>query len=141
MKSTIVWSLVFMMSVGTAGQVSAQTPRDLANLDLEELMNVTIVSAARREQPIADAPAAIYGITQEDIRRSGLTSLPEVLRLAPGVQMAEANTAVAAVSVRGFNSPFSDKLLVLIDGRSIYNRTFSGEFWNSQDLVLEDIER
>ena len=80
-------------------------------------------------------------ITQDDIRRSGMTTLPELLRLVPGVQVAQVNANKWAVSIRGFNDLYSNKLLVLVDGRSVYSRTFSGVFWDMQDLMVSDIDR
>jgi iron complex outermembrane recepter protein len=114
---------------------------DLANATLEELMNIQVTSAARKSQRAEDVPAAIYVITGRDIRESGLMTLPEVLRLAPGVQVAQVSSSKWAVSIRGFNSPFSNKLLVLIDGRSVYSRAFSGVFWDLQEVMVSDIER
>jgi iron complex outermembrane receptor protein len=113
----------------------------LARASLEELMNMRITSAERKTQRAEDVPAAVYVITQEDIRRSGLTKLPEIFRLVPGVQVARVNASEWAVSVRGFNSLYSDKLLVLIDGRSLYNRAFSGVFWDGQNVMASDIDR
>jgi iron complex outermembrane receptor protein len=114
---------------------------DLGHASLEELMNMRITTAGRREQRAVDAAAAVFVITHEDIRRSGLTSIPELLRLVPGVQVARINGGNWAISVRGFNGLYSNKLLVLVDGRSSYNRLFSGVFWDLEDLVLEDIDR
>ena len=86
-------------------------------------------------------PAAISVITQDDIRRSGLTTVPELLRLVPGVQVAQINSSKWAVAVRGFNNLFADKLLVLVDGRTVYDRLNSGVFWESIDIPLDQIER
>jgi iron complex outermembrane receptor protein len=116
-------------------------PPDLANATLEELMDIRVTSAARKSQRAEDVPAAIYVITGRDIRQSGLQTLPEILRLAPGVQVAQVSASKWAVSIRGFNSPFSNKLLVLIDGRSVYSRTFSGVFWDLNDVMVSDIDR
>ena len=90
-----------------------------ARVSIEDLMNIEITSAAKKEQRAEDVPAAVFVITQDDIRRSGLRSLPELFRLVPGMQVAQVNASKWAVSVRGFNDLFSNKLLVLIDGRSI----------------------
>ena len=117
------------------------TPDDLFRMSLEQLLDVRITSAERKEQRAEDAAAAVYVITQDDIRRSGLVDLPDILRLAPGVQVAQVNGTEWAVSVRGFNGVYSDKLLVLIDGRSLYNRGFSGVFWDDQAIVSSDIDR
>lgn len=121
---------------------SAQgTEVDLATFSIEDLMNVEITSIGRKQQRAEDVPAAVYVLSQDDIRRSGLRTLPELFRLVPGVQTAQVNGNNWAVSVRGFNDVLSNKLLVLIDGRSIYNRAFSGVFWNTLDLLVDDIER
>src|SRR5437762_2069992 len=120
----------------------AQTrPQDLASATLEDLLNIRITSASRKEQRAHETPAAVSVLTQEDIRRSGMRTLPELFRLVPGVQVARLTSGNWAVSIRGFNDQFSNKLLVLIDGRSIYKRVFSGVFWDAEDLVLDDIER
>jgi iron complex outermembrane receptor protein len=113
----------------------------LADLSIEELGNILVSSVSRRSESLADAPAAIYVITATQIRRSGATSLPEALRLAPNLQVARVNGSSYAISARGFNSQSANKLLVLIDGRSVYTPLFSGVFWDVQDLMLEDIER
>lgn len=121
----------------------AQTdaPLDLATLSLEELgqIKVTTVSRAPREQ--FNSAAAIEVITQEDIRRSGATSLPEALRLAPGLHVARLDAHSWAIGSRGFNGAFANKLLVMIDGRSVYTPLFSGVWWDVQDTVMEDIDR
>lgn len=116
-------------------------PPDLTLLSIEELMNVEITSASRKEQRLADVPAAVYVITQEDIRRSGMTSLPELFRLVPGTHVAQINSNKWAIAVRGFNNLFADKLLVMIDGRTVYDRLNSGVFWESLDVPLDQIER
>jgi iron complex outermembrane receptor protein len=114
---------------------------DLADLSLEQLTRITVTSASRREEPLIEAAASLYVITQEDIRRSGATSIPDVLRLAPNLQVARANANQYAITARGFNNVLANKLLVLIDGRTVYTPLFSGVFWEAQDLVLADIER
>jgi iron complex outermembrane receptor protein len=90
---------------------------------------------------LADAPASIYVISAEDIRRSGATSIPEVLRMAPNLIVARADTNQYAISARGFNNVLANKLLVLVDGRTVYTPLFSGVFWEAQDVLLEDVER
>jgi iron complex outermembrane receptor protein len=114
---------------------------DLTELSLEELMNVEVTSVSRRAETISEAAAAIYVLTQEDLRRAGVTTIPEALRLVPGLQVARATANTWAISARGFNGRFANKLLVLIDGRSVYTPLFSGVFWDVQDTLLEDIER
>jgi iron complex outermembrane receptor protein len=120
---------------------AAASAADLADLSLEELMNVEITSAARHPQRISQAAAAVTVISQDDIRRSGLTSIPELLRLSPGLQVARINANAWAIGSRGFNDLFQNKLLVLMDGRTLYNPSFSGVFWEAQDYLLEDLER
>lgn len=110
------------------------------DLSIEELMKIEVTSASRRSQKLVDVPAAIFVITQDDIRRSGATSIPEALRMAPGVDVARIGTDKWAISIRGFNGRFADKLQVLIDGRSVYNPLFAGVQWEQQDTLMEDIE-
>jgi len=120
---------------------SARAQDALVSLSLEELGGLTITSVAKREQRLADAAASLYVITADDIRRSGFTRLPEVLRLAPNLHVAEVNRGDYAISARGFNADSANKLLVLIDGRSVYTPLFAGVFWDAQDVALEDVER
>jgi iron complex outermembrane recepter protein len=144
MKTTVQVLIVAIVVAGPGSawaQQPASTPRDLAGVSLEELLNIRVTSAARKAQRAEDVPAAVYVITQDDIRRSGLRTLPEIFRLVPGMQVAQINPNKWAVSIRGFNDLYANKVLVLVDGRSIYNRVFSGVLWNLQDLVLDDIER
>src|SRR5262249_11936325 len=104
--------------------------------------NVEITSVFKRPEPLSQAPAAVYVITGEDIRRAGAVSLPEALRLAPNLEVARVNSQSYVISARGFNSVnASNKLLVLIDGRSIYTPFFSSVFWDQQQVMLEDVER
>ena len=117
------------------------TPLELLGMSLKELMSLEITTAGRREQPVEEVAAAVHVITQDDIRRSGIRTLPELFRLVPGVQVARVNSNNWAISMRGFNEPYSNKLLVLVDGRSIYNRSFSGVFWSTEDLLVDDIDR
>ena len=113
----------------------------LADLSLEQLTNVEVTSVSRHAEPLADAPASIYVIGAEDIRRSGATTIPELLRLAPNLIVARADTNQYAISARGFNNVLANELLVLIDGRTVYTPLFSGVFWEAQDVLLEDVER
>ena len=121
--------------------VPQQAPANLANLSLEQLGSIEITTASKEPEPIWHTPSAIYVITQEDIRRSGATSIPEVLRLAPGVEVARIDSDHWAVGIRGFASEFSKSLLVLIDGRSVYSPLFAGVYWQVQDTMLEDVDR
>lgn len=115
--------------------------RDLADLTLEQLANIEITSVSKRAEPLSDAAASIYVISAEEIRRSGATSLPEALRLAPNLQVARADNNQYAITARGFNSLTANKMLVLVDGRIVYSPLFSGVFWDAQDVMLEDVER
>ncbi len=116
-------------------------PQDMVDLSLEELANIQVTSVSKKSESLADAPASIFVITGENIRRSGVTTLPEALRLAPNLQVARVDARNYAITARGFNSPFENKLLVLIDGRTVYTPLFSGVFWDAQDVVLEDVAR
>ena len=125
-----------------AATVDGKGVEDLRNLSIEELANLKVTSVAKRAEPISEAPAAVYVITREDIRRSGATSLPEILRLAPNLEVAQINGYYYAITARGFNSfEASNKLLVLIDGRSVYSPVHSGVFWENLDVMASDIER
>jgi iron complex outermembrane receptor protein len=116
-------------------------PADLTKASLEELANLQVTSVSKKEQSLSKAGAAIFVITQEDIRRSGMTNIPDLLRMAPGVNVARLDANTWAISIRGFNNRYSNKVLVLIDGRSVYSEVFSGVNWDQQDVPLEDIER
>jgi iron complex outermembrane receptor protein len=131
-------------AVGAARQAMGAGPsdQDLARLSLEELSMVEVTSVSRRPEALADAAAAIFVISAEDIRRSGATSLPEVLRLAPNLNVQQVNSVDYAISARGFNGyETSNKLLVLVDGRSIYSTLSSGVFWDAHGLMLQNIDR
>lgn len=129
-------------AAGTNPQHQPNTnPRELLDLSFEELFELSVTTVSRREEPVSEAPAAIHVITAEDIRRSGARTLPDILRLAPGVHVAQVNAHQWAVSARGFSDVFANKLLVMIDGRSLYTPLFSGVFWDSQHTLLEDIEQ
>jgi len=136
-------SLLFFFHSGTVtGEVlDLSSSTDLTELTLEELMSVEVTSVSKKKQKLSESAAAIFVITQEDLRRSGVTSIPEALRMVPGVQVARITNNQWAISARGFNDRFSNKLLVLIDGRAIYNSLFAGVTWETQDTVLEDIQR
>jgi iron complex outermembrane receptor protein len=115
----------------------------LTDYSLEQLMEVSIevTSAARKPQKLEDTAAAIHVITQEDIRRSGMTSIPELLRMVPGMQVANIDGSTWAISSRGFNAKNSDNLLVMLDGRTLHTPTFTGVYWDAQDVALADVER
>ena len=120
---------------------SRDVPADLTRLTLEELMDIQVTSVSKGAEDFSKAASAIFVITQEDLRRSGVNTIPEALRMVPGMQVAQIDSSTWAISARGFNSRFANKLLVLIDGRSVYTHVFAGVFWDKQDLVMEDVER
>lgn len=130
-----------MATMGAASAPAATVQDNLAGLSLEELSNVRIISVSRREERLADAPAAVFIITSDDLRRSGATRLVDALRLAPNLQVAMANASGHTVSARGQANSDGNKMLVLIDGRSVYSPLFSGVFWDAQDLPLGLVER
>jgi len=124
----------------------AQTPPerahgDLTQVSIENLMNIEVTSVSKKEQKLSEVAAAIFVVTQEDIKRSGATKIPDLLRMVPGLDVAQINANTWAISARGFNLQFADKLLVLIDGRAVYNPLFGGVYWDTQDVPMEDIER
>jgi iron complex outermembrane receptor protein len=129
-------------ALACSGTTAAQeTAKRLADLSLEELSSLEITSVSGRAESLRDAPASVYVITGDDIRRSAATTLPQALRLAPNLQVAQLNSGQYSISARGFNNAIGNKLLVLIDGRTIYSALFSGVFWDANDIVLEDIDR
>jgi iron complex outermembrane receptor protein len=136
----IPW-LVVLATLNLAVPAAHAASDDLEDLSLEELINLKVTTASRRSQRAGDVAGAIFVITQDDIRRSGARSIPEALRLAPGVQVAQIDASRWAISARGFNGRFANKLLVLMDGRTLYTPSFSGVYWDAQDTVIEDIER
>ena len=116
-------------------------PLALVDFSLEQLTDVVVTSVSRQETRLAETAASVYIISGADIRRAGATSLPDALRLAPNLQVAQSNNRNWAITARGFNSTLENKLLVMIDGRSVYSPLFSGVFWDSQDVLMEDIDR
>src|SRR6202049_4578379 len=129
------------VSWGSATETSETTEGRLTQVSLEQLGQIEVTTASKRPVKVSQTPAAIYVVTQDDIRRSGATSIPEVLRLVPGVQVARINSNSWSVAIRGFGSAFSKSVLVLIDGRSVYTPLFAGVYWDVQNVVLEDVER
>ena len=115
--------------------------KDFAELDLEDLLNTTVISASRSEQKLYEAPNAMYVLTAEDIKSSGVVDLPDLFRMVPGVDVAGVYGNAYGVSARGFNDRFADRMLVMIDGRSIYVTFFGGVFWENEEIFLEDIKR
>ncbi|MES2947364.1 MAG: TonB-dependent receptor [Pseudomonadota bacterium] len=135
---------VLLCAIQQLCSVSHAAPPDsanLADLSFEELGNLEITSVSKRAQRLSDAAASIFVITAEDIRRSGVLTLPEAMRLAPNVHVGQVSASAFAITARGFNGSSANKLLVMVDGRSVYTPLFSGVFWDVQDVVMEDVER
>jgi iron complex outermembrane receptor protein len=134
-------SMAFAAVYPCAAVADEVSTSDLKTLSVEDLMNIEVTSVARHPEKLQNAASAIQVITQEDIRRSGATSIPEALRLADNLQVAQKNSHDWAISARGFNTALANKLLVMIDGRTVYTPLYSGVFWDVQDYLLEDIDR
>jgi iron complex outermembrane receptor protein len=125
-------------------QQAAQSPAneiDLTSMSIEDLASIQVTSASKKSESLSAAPAAIFVITGEDIRRGGFSSVPEALRMVPGMYVVQQSAHVWLVTARGFSNEFNDKMLVLIDGRLVYSPTFGGVYWDVQDPPLEDIDR
>lgn len=122
-------------------RTAARSPASLSRLSIEELAEIEVSTVSKRPERLADAAASVFVITADDIRRSGASTLPELLRLAPNLQVARAGANTYAISARGFNNASANKLLVMIDGRSVYTPLHSGVFWDVQDVMVRDIER
>ena len=121
--------------------IGQDLPEDLTELKLEELVKIKVTSVAKKQQDLSRVAGAVYVVTAEEIRRSGATSIPEALRMVPGIQVARIDANKWAISSRGFNGRFANKLLVMIDGRTVYTPSFSGVYWDMQDTLMEDIDR
>jgi iron complex outermembrane recepter protein len=137
----IIRAAAFAWSFGAAGFSAGQKAVDLTEMSLEDLMKVQVTLVSRKPEKMTEAAAAVYVLTHDDIRRSGATNLPDVLRLVPGMQVARIDANKWAISARGFMDFYANKLLVLIDGRSVYSPIFSGVLWESQDVFLWDVDR
>src|SRR5881398_3339609 len=133
----------FAQQPDSAGQRpdSSLSAEALKKLSIEQLMNLQVTSVSKRAERLSQAASAIQVITDEDIRRSGTASLPEALRLASNLEVAQVDSRQWAISARGFNSTTANKLLVLIDGRTVYTPLYSGVFWDVQDVPLWDVDR
>src|SRR4029077_4671006 len=135
-------SLLFSARVVIAAPSGEQTDskhQSIGDMSLEQLLDVKVTSAAKHEERVSNTSAAIYVISQDDIRRSGATSLPEVLRTVPGLTVERVNASTWVVSARGFAD--RGKLLVLLDGRTLYDAFSSGVYWDFQNVLLDDIDR
>ena len=144
LPSILASSLFIAMNSHADHPAQESVDDDFLDFSLEELISLDIpdvTSVSRKKQRLMDSAAAIYVITSEDILRSGVTSIPEALRMVPGMQVARLNGNTWSISTRGFNYIFANKLLVLIDGRTVYSPLFSGVNWDVQDTLMEDIDR
>ncbi len=141
MRGAVAFLLGALACTASWGQTQQMPPKDLTTTSIEDLMNVEVTSVSKKEQKLSRTAAAVYVITQEDIRRSGATNIPDLLRTVPGLDVAQINGSTWAIGSRGFNQQFANKLQVMVDGRSVYSPTFSGVFWDTLDLPLADIER
>lgn len=141
MYACIAGCLLSANLIGAGNPDSLITVDKLKNLSLEELMNIQVFSVSRRPEKLAEVASAVQVITGEEIRRSGVTTLPEALRLAQNLQVAKVNASQWAISARGFNNVLASKLLVMIDGRVVYTPLYAGVFWDVQNVLLEDVDR
>lgn len=140
-RCVLITALLGVSLAANARAEKSQQVPDVTAMSVEDLMNMQVTSVSKRVQKVADAPAAVFVITQEDIKRSGARNIPELLETVPGLEVARIDENKWAIGSRGFNGRFDDKLLVLIDGRSVYTPLFSGVYWDVQDVMLEDVER
>jgi iron complex outermembrane receptor protein len=132
---------IVLCAAAALSRGQSPTAKDLAQTSLEDLMNIEVTSVSKKEQKLSQAAAAVFVISQEDIRRSGATNIPDLLRMVPGIHVAQLDANIWAISIRGFTDRYGDKVLVLIDGRSVYTPLTSGVNWDQQDVPLEDIDR
>ena len=137
-RLTLSFAMTLLVGAGHAAEASAQ---DLKGLSIEQLMQIDVTLATRRPEPVATAPTAISVITGDDIRRSGVTTLADAIALADGVHVARFNNGTWSITARGFAAVAANKMLVMIDGRTVYSPLFTGVFWNAVDYELEDIDR
>ncbi|HEY0944182.1 MAG TPA: TonB-dependent receptor [Opitutaceae bacterium] len=141
MRFRLVAAMALIGWGAAASLAGAPAERSFADMSLEELMNESVTSVSKKETLLFQSPAAISVVTQEDIRRLGVTSLPEALRWLPGMDVGRISGSQWAVGARGFNYQYSNKLLVLMDGRTVYTPAFGGVFWDQQDAVMADVDR
>ncbi|NKB32915.1 MAG: TonB-dependent receptor plug domain-containing protein [Pseudomonadales bacterium] len=133
--------LVLGIALSVLNSISHAAPQELDTLSLEQLLGVEVTSAARKEQSLGEVAGAIFVISAEDIRRSGVTSVAEALRMVPGVHVGRIDDTRWAVTARGFNDQLSNKLLVMMDGRHIYTPDFAGVFWSDHMPLIDNVER
>jgi iron complex outermembrane recepter protein len=130
-----------MVTAQVSAQDTYRSPEELKKLSVEELVDIDVTSVSKYPEKLSEAAAAVSVLTQEDIQSSGVTNIPDALRLVPGLDVAQVDAHTWAISSRGFNDIFANKLLVMIDGRTVYTPLFSGVFWDIQDTLLQDIDR
>ena len=144
-KHLSVAAILAAAAVQQISSAEAQSVQELRNLSIEDLANVEVTSVSKTSERLSDAAAAVYVISHDDIIRSGATTIPEILRLAPNLEVAQINASTYAISARGFNvannASMSDKLLVIVDGRTVYTPLFAGEYWDMIHVLPEDIDR
>jgi len=140
-RASRVCVCVSILAAISAPAWSQQKSGDLTSASLEDLINMEVVSVTKTEQKLSRTASAVFVITQEDIRRSGALNIPDLLRMVPGIDVAQIDANTWAISVRGLNGRFANELLVLVDGRSVYTSSFGGVYWDTLDIPLEDIER
>jgi iron complex outermembrane recepter protein len=132
---------ILLLLTSRLGYTQTADIKRLKALSIEELMNIEVTAVTKSPVKLAEVASAVQIITREDIRRAGATSIPEALRLAPNLQVAQLNSSAWIISARGFNTVFANKLLVMIDGRAIYTPLFAGVLWDMQNVFLEDVDR
>src|SRR5436190_532470 len=142
-RCPLVMLFLLLANLGFAAESNEKllSIAELKGKTIDELMNIDVTSVSRQPEKWFSAASAVQVITEEEIRRSGATSLPEALRLAPNLQVAQVASSSWAISSRGFNNGLANKLLVLMDGRTLYTPLFAGVYWDVQDTLLEDIDR
>jgi iron complex outermembrane receptor protein len=144
-RSPLFWALLLLFLNVLAAPLPAPAQQasssDLTQMNLEDLMKVEVTSVSRQQQSLSSTAAAVFVISQDDIQRSGANNIPDLLRMVPGLQVAQINANSWAISARGMNGLFSNELMVMVDGRTVYVPTFGGVFWDALDLPLEDIAR
>jgi iron complex outermembrane receptor protein len=144
MKPCVCVLLTWFVALPASAQTTTpttRTPQDLKRLSIEELAELDVTSVSRRSEKLSETAAAISVVRQDDIQRSGVTTIPEAMRLADALDVARVNSSTWAISARGFNTNPANKLLVLIDGRSVYSPLSSGTFWDAQEVPLSDVDR
>src|SRR6185295_4126403 len=133
--------LTLVVVLGGSAPLAAEDQRDLTTMSLEELAQTKVTTVSKTEEPRFQTPAAVHVVTADDIQRSGATSIPEALRMVPGVHVARINSNQWGVGIRGFTSRLARSQLAIMDGRTLYNPLFAGTYWEAQDTILEDVER